>query len=171
MDGSSGDGREGLTLVELTVSITIFTIIAVAVAFTITRGMQHRLQSFESYLAINAVRDILADIQETANRPQNLAKQEGIASIYAKYHNQTFPVANVPTASISVTCYADEATVPAFLGGPKDLNFDGDAQDNLGNQSNGTDLKLVPLTVTLTIGQGNMQQTLVRHRLISQTTN
>jgi hypothetical protein len=61
--------------------------------------------------------------------------------------------------------------VPAELGGPQDLNFDGDAQDNLTAVGSSVDLKLVPMTITVTFGDGSPQQTIVAHRLIGKTTD
>ena len=61
--------------------------------------------------------------------------------------------------------------MPAVFGGPQDLNYDNDALDDLGNISNGSDLKLVPMTLTLTFLDGSVTQTMTVHRLITKTTN
>ncbi len=163
------NSSKGLTLIEIVISMSIFLVFVLPVAITLLRGMEHREFSFQNYRAMNSLRDKAAEIQETANLKQDLAAQEGIGAIYAKYDNKTFSIPEVSGGQISVTCFADEATVPTALGGPQDLNFDNDAQDNLGNQSNGTDLKLVPMTLTITFGDDTPQQTLTIHRLITKT--
>ena len=71
---------------------------------------------------------------------------------------------------ISITCHANETAVPLALGGPQDLNFDGDAADDLASAQGGADLKLVPLTLTLTFESGGATHTLSLRRLIAQTT-
>ena len=163
--------ERGLTLIELSVSMTIFVVVSVAVAFTLVRGMEHRRQTFDSYLAVNALRDKMAEIQDIANRPQDLTKKEGIGAVHARYQQQTFTIPEIDAGQISVACFVNETTVPAVLGGPQDLNYDGDAQDDHANQSNGSDLKLVPMTIAMTLGTGNTTRTLTIHRLITKTTN
>ena len=164
-------GRErGLALLEISVSIALFGLIVLAGVITLMTGVEQRRQSFLAYRATQAIRDIVADMQETANLPQNLANNEGIGAVYNKYHNQTFTLADLPSGQLSVTCHADEASVPAALGGPQDLNFDGDAQDNLGNASAGTDLLLFPMTLTVQYAEGNETFSVTAHRLLAQTT-
>ena len=163
--------ERGLTLVEVVFSLVIFTIISLAVFMTLMRGIDYREQSFQMYRALNAMRGTIADIQETANQPQNLANQVGIGAVYNRYHNQTLPIGDLPSGQVAITCYPDETSVPAAFGGPQDLNFDNDALDDLGNLSAGTDLKLVPMTLTLTFVEGGVDQTLIVHRLITKTTN
>ena len=74
---------------------------------------------------------------------------------------------------MSIVCFANEAAVPPELGGPQDLNFDGDADDDLANQSNGTDLKLVPIILKMTFGASvaGDRQSLTVYRLVSKTTD
>ena len=164
--GVAGRSDVGLTLLELVIASTIFTVVAMAVAYTLTRGMEHRRNSSRSFVAMSAFRDLAAEIQNTANQPTNLSTLEGIGSVYKKFHNVSRSFAD-GAGAIRVTCHADERSVPADLGGPQDLNFDGDAADNLSNQSGGSDLKLVPLTLFATIGTGNSAQTITLHRLIA----
>ncbi len=149
----------------------IFTTLILSVFMTLLRGMEHREQSFDAYRAISALRDIVADVQETANLPQDLTANVGIGAIYLKYNGQTFAVPDVQSGQIIVTCYPNETAVPAILGGPQDLNFDGDANDDLGNASLGTDLKLVPMMLTLNYTTENIARTLVVHRLIAKSTD
>ncbi len=161
--------QRGIALVEVAVSLSVFTIIAVPVAITLLRSMEYDGQSHQMYLATSALRDRIADVQETANLAQNLVAEEGIGAVYDKYDGQTFTVAALPSGQISFECYADEAAVPVSLGGPQDLNFDGDATDNL--TAVGFDLRLVPMVLTLTFAAGGGSQTIIMHRLITQTTN
>ena len=165
--------ERGMTLVEITVAIVVFTVIAIPVSFTLVRGMAHRMHVFQQYLALSALRDLAAEIQETANSPLDLSQQMGIGAVFDKYDGQTFTAPALQNGQITVTCYADEVLVPAALGGPQDLNFDGDPDDDLGNQSNGTDLKLVPMILTITYDDGNTSQqvTFDMHRLIGKTTD
>ena len=100
---------------------------------TLVNGMKHRQESPRSFLALSALRDKVAEIQDTANLPQKLENQEGVGAVYAKYHGQTFTVCQLPSSEITVICFADETSVPGYLGGPQDLNFDGDPDDNLDN--------------------------------------
>ena len=139
----------GISLVEITLALSVFGVISVGATSTLLSGASYREDSFDTYRAASALRDFLADVQATANAPQNLTLQQGVGAIYDKYHDQTFTVSSLPAASITVTAYATETSVPIALGGPQDLNFDGDAQDDLSNQSNGADLRLVPLTLVL----------------------
>lgn len=162
---------DGLTLVEVTISIVIFVLISLSVFMTLTRGMEHRRFSFQMYRAVNALRDQIAEVQETANLPQSLPNQEGIGAIYDRYNSTTATISDLPSAQIAMDCFANEATVPAVLGGPQDLNFDGDAQDDLSNISNGSDLRLVPMAFTLTFAQNGITQTITMHRLITKTTD
>ena len=66
--------------------------------------------------------------------------------------------------------YANEATVPSVLGGPQDQNFDGDMGDNLGGQSNGSDLQMVPVEITVSYTDDRSTMTETFHRRFSQTT-
>lgn len=171
MQKSTARRDTGLSLVEVAMAVTLFALISVSVTMTIARGIQHRQHSFQRYQALSALRDVLAEVQETANLPQDLTVPQGIGAVYMKYHGQTIPEPTVPGGQITVTCYADETSVPVILGGPQDLNFDGDALDNLANASNGTDLKLVPMALTIQFGEGVEAQSLTVHRLVCKTSN
>jgi type II secretory pathway pseudopilin PulG len=164
-------GEEGITLLEVAAAISLVTVLILAVGVTLMSGTRYRQETFRSYLASNALQDLLSEIQETANMPQNLANQEGIGAIYSKYHNQTIAIPELTSGQIAITCYPDEAAVPAILGGPQDLNFDGDALDNLGNYSAGSDLKLVPMRLIASFVDGGTTRTVTIHRLVTRTAN
>ena len=160
----------GLSILEVTLAITMFVVVALGTGLVLMTGVSQRRQTFESYQALNTLRDLTAEMQETANLPQDLAAQEGIGALYAKYHGSSTTVPEVPNGQISVTIFPNETTVPTELGGRQDLNFDGDDEDNH-TASNGTDLLLVPIRLTMTLGQGNESQTTTIHRLLTQTVN
>jgi len=166
-----GEGASGLALVEIMVSLSIFAILVLSVSLALVHGIRQRRESFQFYRALSAIRDKVAEIQETANLPQDLANNRGIGAVYAKYHSKSFAVPDLPSGQVTITCYPDETSVPAVLGGPQDLNFDGDPDDNLGNISNGTDLKLVPLILVCTFVDNATPSSVAMHRLITKTTN
>lgn len=163
--------ERGFTLLEVAIAISLFILIAVPVSITLLRGMQHGEQSHQQYVALNALRDLIAEMQEVANLPQDLPNQEGIGAIYARYHDQSIPIPDLTSGSITVVCFPNESGVPGNLGGPQDLNFDGDATDDLGNQSNGSDLKLVPMTLTIQYTDRGGTYTITKERLLTKTTN
>ncbi len=163
--------ERGVSLVEVVMALAVFTMISLAVSMTLVRGIDHREQSYQMYRALNAVRNVVAGIQDVANQPQDLAAQVGIGAVYNRYDGTTVTIDDLPSGEVAIDCFADEANVPAVFGGPQDLNFDNDAQDDLGNISNGSDLKLVPMTLTLTFVDGSVTQTMEVHRLITKTTN
>ena len=159
----------GFTLVELAVAGVILVVLTLAVGTTLVQGIKQRRESLGSFQSLIGVRDVLAEIQETANLPQDLTVQKGIGAIYQKYHGTTIPVPDLPSGEVTITCFPNEAQVPAILGGPQDLNFDGDAADNLGIQSNGSDLKLIPMFLDVTFDGGGFQQLFTVHRLVTRT--
>ncbi|MFN0058831.1 MAG: hypothetical protein ACKVX7_10280 [Planctomycetota bacterium] len=131
--------------------------------------MKLRRDLFQYNQAISSLRDLVAEIQGVANQPDDPVAQEGIGAVYALYHNRSFVADGLTNGVILVTCHADERNVPAVLGGPKDLNYDSDAEDDLGDVLASTDLKLVPVTLTVTFGTGSEMKSLSIHRLFSQT--
>ncbi len=163
--------ERGVSLVEVVMALAVFTMISLAVSMTLMRGIGYREQSFQMYRALNAVRNVVADIQDVANQPQDLTAAVGIGAVYARYDGTTVTIDDLPSGQVAIVCFADEANVPAVFGGPQDLNYDNDAQDDLGNISNGSDLKLVPMTLTLTFLDGSVTQTMTVHRLITKTSN
>ena len=106
------NSQSGITLVEIAIALSLLVVVSVSVSLTIVHGMQHRRETFQLYQARNALRDLLADVQETANLPQNLPAQQGIGAVYGKYNAQSFTMANLPAGQIAVTCFATQATGP-----------------------------------------------------------
>ena len=160
----------GMSLVEVVMASAVLAFVLIAVGVVLIRGIDQRQEAFEHYRAISTLRDFIAGVQGTANLPDNLPAQEGVAALFARYNNGVFPIAN-GGGEIEVIVYANEATVPAELGGVQDLNYDGDMQDNLGNQSAGTDLKVVPMEITLTYDLDGQSQSLKTYRLVTNTAN
>lgn len=158
----------GFSLVEVATSLTVLSIIVVSMGMSVMAGIDQRREALENYRALTSLRDLAAEIQGIANLDQDLASQEGIGAIYSRYDGQTVTVPGITNGQITITCYPNEATVPTDLGGPQDLNFDGDDDDNLGNVSAGTDLKLVPMTLRITFGDAS-DRTVDLHRLITVT--
>lgn len=161
----------GLSLIEVAASLSLFLIMIVSVFSTLLHGMEHRRFTLETYRAMSALRDMVASVQETANQPQDLSKNAGIGAVFTKYNGKSISATGLSSAQIAVTCYADETSVPSTLGGPQDLNYDGDSYDVLNNVSAGTDLKIVPVRLTLTYTVENVTQTMTIDRLITKTTN
>lgn len=165
----SFDSRErGLSLVETTIALFVFTMISLAVSMTLMRGIEHRDQSFQMYRAMNGLRNVLADVQDVANQPQDLVAGVGIGAVYRRYHGATLAIDDLPSGRVTIECFPDEPSVPDAFGGPRDLNFDNDAEDV--NLSDGTDLKLVPMRLTLTFVEETVTQTITVHRFITKTT-
>lgn len=168
---AAGEGERGLTLIEILVAVGIFAFVAMGSAITVLKSAQYRRQTFEMYLLTSGLRDLTAEMQDVANRPENMSADEGIGGIFHRYNGVTFPIPNLPSGQIAVICESDEATVPAELGGPQDLNFDGDALDDLGGIAAGLDLKLVPVTLTASYDDDGVTVTRVIHRLVTRTGN
>ncbi len=172
---TSVDGRpsreDGFSLVEVTIALALFATALLTTGLTLLQGSRSLDESESFSLALRAVRDVCAEIQEQANLPNNLPLFEGIGAVYSSHNGETRTITALPAGTISITCYADEPTIPAVLGGPQDLNFDGDSNDNLGGQANGSDLQLVPveITVSFTDDRGTVTQTF--HRRFAQTTD
>jgi Tfp pilus assembly protein PilV len=159
----------GFSLIEAALAGLIMATFVLAAGMTLGHGVFHRRESLKSYEALVSLRNFVAEVQAVANMPENMTAGTGVTSIYNTYHAQTFSAAGIPDGQITVTCFADEATVPPELGGPQDLNFDGDAQDNLGGLGKGTDMKLVPMRFVLDFGPYGAEQTIVVHRLVAKT--
>ena len=75
----------GLALIEVAAALAIFAVLILSVLVTLTQGIVHRRETFESYLAMQSLRDQIANAQGTANQPQNLTLQAGIGAVYTKF--------------------------------------------------------------------------------------
>lgn len=161
--------QAGFSIAEVVVAMTLLGLIALGGGVAVASGMGYQRDLLDEHQVIHAIENQLAEIQDIANRTEDLGAQEGISAIMSRFDGQVITIPGVPNGQISLTCFANEATVPAILGGPQDLNFDGDAADDLGNASLGTDLKLVPMVINVTYGL-NSQNSLTFHTLITTTT-
>jgi len=167
----AGDRRAGFSLLEVAMALTLLTVIGLTAHTAILRSRQVQASSFDSFVAPSVLRDKVAEIQSIANEPQDLANLVGIGSVFAQFDGQSTDVPVLPSGTITVTCFPNESKVPDELGGPQDLNFDGDAYDDLGNQSKGTDLKLVPLELVVEFDAGQYTRSVSLYRLIGKTTD
>ena len=161
----------GLSLVEVACSMAVFSIVLLSVGMTLVSGIDQRRESFNTYLAMNALRNKVAEVQDTANQPQDLSTGVGIGAIFNRFNTASATVSTLKSGQITTTCYAQENAVPTKLGGLIDLNLDGDTADLLDNASAGTDLKLVPMEFSVSYVEDGVTVTKVVDRLITQTTN
>lgn len=156
-------------LLELVLATSFFAVVLFAVSGTLVSGIKERNESFADYTALTTVRSLTAQIQELANLPQDLAQLHGIGTLFKRFNGYTAAVAELTDGQLSVTCYADEANVPATLGGPQDLNADVDQDDDIATDADGLGMTILPLEITLTYTVGDGTRTLVVPRLITRT--
>lgn len=129
--------------------MAIFGTALVVTGLTLLSGTRYQDEVATLSDGLRAVRDISAEMREMANRDDDMEIPAGISSLYTLYHGLVRRVPGLPNGEVSVTIHADENTVPFALGGPQDLNFDGDATDVLDGQASGIDLKVVPVEISL----------------------
>lgn len=111
----------GFTLLEVTIAIFIFTAITLVVFTSLSTSARQDSESFHTQLAINAVRDVMSEVQEACNT--------NLGTVYSTYHGKTYTSSTLaslaalgPSAKIEVLCYACEYGLPAMLGGPNNPN-------------------------------------------------
>ncbi len=144
------------------------SLIVLATAATLANDTAHRRESQDSYQAFVTLRDFVEEIQAVANLPEDTVALEGVSQLYKRYNGKTFPVITLPSGYLTVTCYADETTVPTELGGAQDLNMDGDAQDDLSGVA-GIDLRIVPVAVSVSYMIEGMPKSMSAYRLVTRT--
>ena len=159
----------GFSLVELLIAMTILTITLVSAGVTVMAGSHTQNESEINSKALRAIRDLCAEIQEAANRENDLFAMTGITGLYVNYHGTTHDIPEID-GTITCTCFPLEMLVPGELGGPQDLNFDGDSLDDL-SESSGTDLRLVPMRLTITYRDDRGPLTRDYYRCFTQTTD
>ena len=158
----------GMSILELLIALILGIVMLSAVSFTLLHGFRQRTHAFETYVGMSDARSLIAEIQQLANLPQDLAAREGIGAIFTVYNGAEVEFEDTGTVA-TITCFANETSVPADLGGPQDLNLDGDADDNLDNASAGTDLKIVPISIDVEFQTMDGPQTFTISRLITAT--
>ena len=161
----------GFSTVEVVVAASIFAIALVSTGLSLLVGAHSQDESEDFSRALRAVRDVCAEMQERANLPQNLPALEGIGAVYAAHNGTTRTINDLPNGTLSIICFGNETSVPADFGGPMDLNFDGDANDNHTGQANGSDLQLVPVEISVSFTDDRGTVTQVFHRTFAQTTD
>ena len=144
------------------------SLIVLATAATLASDTAHRRESQESYQAFVTLRDAVEEVQAIANLEENTVALEGVTQLYKRYHGQTVPVDSLPSGYLMFTCYATESTVPPELGGPQDLNMDGDAADDLSPQQ-GVDMQIVPVTISVSYMIEGSSRVISAHRLFTRT--
>ena len=87
------------------------------------------------------------------------------------YNGLVRAVPALPGGTMTCVVFANEVTIPVELGGPQDLNFDGDMGDDLGGAGMGTDLQLVPFQLTLSYTDDRGTITQVFYRSVAPTTD
>ncbi len=166
---SEKSNESGFSLVEVLIASTILMVSLVTTGFTILSGVHSQDEAEISSTALRAVRDLSAELQEAANIENDLFAMLGISGLYENYDGATRTIPELPNGTIAIRCFAQEALVPTELGGPQDLNFDGDVGDDH-TLSSGTDMRLVP--VQMTVSYTDERGTITRdfYRSFSQTT-
>lgn len=167
--GGKASRQNGLTLVEVAIALSVVTVVATAALSTTLAGMQHRRQSSAVYDAVSALRDLAAEMQEIANLPEDVVNGAGVGALYTVYGGLSRSVPDLEAGQITITCFANETAVPALFGGPQDLNFDGDAGDDLTSLVGAVDLRLVPATLVCTFTDAGATHTVTLDRLFANT--
>lgn len=183
MHRTTPGARSGMSLIDVTAALALFAGLALVVSSALVTSLQGGGSTWRSSVAMSVLRDRLAEIQETANTD--------MANVYPTYHGAwsgsgtTFSVPDLPDGQLTIVCYKNEtstpagnnlsgrsddttAPIPTELGGPRDLNMDGDANDELGPTAD--DAKLVPMTLTLTWTENGLTQRISVNALIGSTT-
>lgn len=161
----------GVSLLELVISLSLFVGISLATHASLLSGMKQEGESQSEYLAFVFLRDAMAEAQDIANRPYNPGLSEGIAFLWQRYDNLTRSLGGLENGVLDMRVFANETAVPAEFGGPQDLNFDGDALDDLDNALGGPDLKLVPIQITVSWLEATTTRTITLQRLVARTAN
>ena len=160
-----------MSLLEITAGLVLLSVMVMSYGMTLVHGVEQRRETMIVHQAMVILRDVVAEIQDVANRDPDFTTGDGVTALYSEYNGQTLTDLALRGVEIDIVVYADEANVPLELGGPQDLNLDGDSADDLGNESNGTDLLVVPMEFTLVYQESGFQYTLTRYRLFTRTTN
>ncbi len=163
------DRSEGLSLLEITISLSLFAIVILASGETLLRGVEQSEDSFSKFQLMLAIENKIAEIQDIVNQPNDYSKKMGVSSVYAKYEGTWSNFTDLPNGKIYTRCFADENTVPAILGGPQDLNYDNDSLDNLQSSAGGLDLKLIPMYIYASYVEDGNTYSYWTYRLITKT--
>lgn len=107
----------GLTILEITFAVAIFTIVVLSVFTALSTSTRADGESFRTQLAINALRDVLAEVQESCNT--------NMGTVYSTYHGRVYTNTTLASlaplgagAQIEIICYGCEFGLPVMLGGP-----------------------------------------------------
>lgn len=154
--------RSALTLVEVAIALAVFTGMAFLVSVTLSTSVAGSGTAWRRSVGLNAVRDVVATMQDAANTD--------LPQVYDDFNGTTVAVPELTGGQIVITCYRNEGStaggastrIPTELGGDRDLNMDGDDDDDC----IGADLKLVPTRLVLTWTEGRSGSTNLPERVI-----
>jgi prepilin-type N-terminal cleavage/methylation domain-containing protein len=167
--------RSGLTLVEVVIAMTVFTVLTMMLAAGMQTAIMGGEQAWRQNLAMSAARDRIAAIQSFANADTSVFPSQGLANVHAAFNDTTVPIPGLPQGTVKVVFFINETEIPAVFGGPRDINLDGDAGDGsttvAGNPPlPGSDAKLLPTVITVqwSDGPGGLN-TLTLHHILTRT--
>lgn len=163
--------QAGFSVAEVVIAATIFAIALMSSGLALLNGARSQDESEDFTMALRAVRDVVAEMQDLANLPNDVTQSKGIGALFSTYDGTTRNVPTLPNGTLTIECFADEESVPAEFGGPQDLNFDGDDDDDLANQGNGSDMKYVPTRIDISFTDERGTITRTYYRSFTQTTD
>lgn len=138
-----------LSVYEVTALMGVLCFVAIVIAVAGMESFERRQASAQVYFTQSLLGEMLEEIQEVADAPAHAGRKMGIGAVCDRYDGRKFFPAELPGARILVKCYRNEATVPESLGGPQDLNLDGDVIDDFSPRTSGTKLRVVPIELNL----------------------
>ncbi|MCO5167202.1 MAG: hypothetical protein M9894_12690 [Planctomycetes bacterium] len=189
--------RSGVSLVDVSIGLAVFAGLALTVAMALTAGSRGGESAWRHSVAQSLLRDKLAEMQEAANVDMKDVyvayhgtwdKPTGSGTINTT--GKDFAVPELPHGNLNIRLYKNEsgagaptpgatisgrpdratAYIPAELGGARDLNGDGDMNDELGPTAD--DARLLPARLELTWRDSTgVVERIVVHALIGSTTN
>lgn len=77
------DRSEGLSLLEITISLSLFAIVILASGETLLRGVEQSEDSFSKFQLMLAIENKIAEIQDIVNQPNDYSKKMGVPSYFA----------------------------------------------------------------------------------------
>jgi type II secretory pathway pseudopilin PulG len=156
--GAAGSG--GFTLAELALAMTMLIVALISISAATLRSHSLRRQNRERTLAHNAIRSTAERIHSLAYTTVETTPSTWVQDLLARYGpggtiGNAFDVeglnpvgANGRVGSIQIVTdeTQTDAALGAELGMPRDLNGDGDANDNVA----GGTARLLPVVITVT---------------------
>ena len=164
---SSARACRGTTLIEVVISMTIMVIAIVGLLSALTASTRLTEANVQQALKKNIAREIQEEVRNMvweydADTPYTLASQDytgfdAMVAFYSQAANQSYYFSERTRLDdsqqagashvVTVTLYTDENDVHAELGGPQDLNADGNLADLSSPTAGEYDLLMVPVRV------------------------